>query len=222
MENRPREEPAGKDPHPEAGRPDDSAAIIKDLQHSVTRRSPLSQDRWASLKKMYDPHLLAHARARIGVKLARVIDPDEVVDEAWIRVVESWDDFQYAKKNALRSWLCLQVDRVILDRCRRERRHPPEAVLGGGAADSTSWAAEPAAKQSGPATIFAKKDRREKVVAAIDRLPEIYRRVLKAVWIEEKSRDEVSKDLHIKPNTLTVQLKRGMELLRSELDQDLV
>jgi RNA polymerase sigma factor (sigma-70 family) len=220
MENRPEKERAAKDPD---GAGDDSAALIGALQHSVTRRSTLSQERWASLKKRYDPHLLAHARTRIGDKLARVIDAEEVVDEAWIRVFESWDDFQYQKKNALRGWLCLQVDRVILDRCRRERRHPPEVVLGGaGDKESSTWDAEPAAQQSGPATVCARNDRREKVVGAIERLPEIYRRVLKAVWIEEKSRDEVAQTLNIKPNTLTVQLKRGMELLRSELNQDLV
>src|SRR5215203_5565017 len=123
MENRPREEPSAREP---AGPPDDSAALIHDLQQSVTRRSASSQERWASLKGKYDPFLLSHARARIGSKLARVIDPDEVVDEAWIRVFASWDDFNYEKKNALRGWLCLQVDRVILDRCRRERRQPPE------------------------------------------------------------------------------------------------
>ena len=57
---------------------------------------------------------------------------------------------------------------------------------------------------------------------AIDELPEIYRRALRAIWLEEKSRDEVAKELGIKPNTLTVQLRRGMELLRERLDQDLI
>jgi RNA polymerase sigma factor (sigma-70 family) len=211
-------EASGKTPE---GAPDDSAALIGGLQHSLTRRSTGSQERWAALKKLYDPHLLAHARARIGTALSRVIDPEEIVDEAWIRVFESWGDFQYEKKHALRAWLCLQVDRVILDRCRRERRRPPELLLAVDS-DSSSGPPEPAAQQSGPATIVARKDRREKIVHAIEALPDIYSRVLKAVWIDEKSRDEVAKELNIKPNTLTVQLKRGMELLRSSLGQDLV
>jgi RNA polymerase sigma factor (sigma-70 family) len=198
----------------------DSADLIGGLQHSITRRSTKSQQRWAALKKLYDPHLLAHAKARIGAALSRIIDPEEIVDEAWIRVFESWEAFQYEKKHALRGWLCLQVDRVILDRCRRERRRPPEVLLGVDS-ESSQNLAEPAAPGSGPATIVARNDRREKVVNAIDGLPDIYRRVLKAVWIEEKSRDEVAKALKIKPNTLTVQLKRGMELLRAKLDQDL-
>jgi RNA polymerase sigma factor (sigma-70 family) len=206
---------------PEGGSPDDSAALIGPLQNSLTRRSSGSQQRWAALKKLYDPHLLAHARARIGTALARMIEPEEVVDEAWMRVFEKWGEFQYEKKHALRAWLSLQVDRVILDRCRRERRRPPEVLLGVDP-DSSAAPAEPAAAQSGPATIVARKDQRDRIVREIDQLPDIYRRVLRAVWIEEKSRDEVAKELDIKPNTLTVQLKRGMELLRSRLDQNLV
>jgi RNA polymerase sigma-70 factor (ECF subfamily) len=207
----------GKTPGPA---PDDSGVFIDPLLVSETRRSTKSQERWAALKKLYDPHLLAHARSRMGVALSRAMEPDEVVDEAWIRVFESWGDFQYEKKHALRAWLCLQVDRVILDRCRRERRRPPEVLLGAGA-DSSTNGPEPAADASGPPTIFDRKDRRAKVIRAIEALPEIYRRALKAVWIEEKSRDEVARDLNLKPNTLTVQLKRGMELLRGQLDPDI-
>jgi RNA polymerase sigma-70 factor, ECF subfamily len=205
---------------PPEGSQDDSRALIGGLQQSVTRRSTGSQERWTSLKKLYDAHLLAHARSRIGASLLRVLDPDEVVDEAWIRVFEAWDDFQYEKKHALRAWLCLQVDRVILDRCRRERRRPPEVVL---ASDTTTGTgAEIPEPGSGPATVVARRDRREALVRAIDELPDIYRRALRAIWLEEKSRDEVAKELGIKPNTLTVQLRRGMELLRERLDQDLL
>jgi RNA polymerase sigma-70 factor (ECF subfamily) len=208
---------SGKTPE---GVPDDSAALIGGLKNSITGRSSESQARWASLKKKYDPHLLAHARNRIGSELLRVLDPEEIVDEAWIRVFESWAEFQYEKKNALRAWLCLQVDRVIIDRCRRERRRPPEVVIG--PSSTTSGSVNLPADASGPATVCAHKDRRDIIMRAIDGLPDIYRRALRAVWLEEKPRDEVAKELNIKPNTLTVQLKRGMELLREKLDPDLV
>ena len=125
--NRPKSQ--GPGPSPE-GPSDDSAAMIGGLQHSITRRSTRSQERWTSLKKLYDPHLLAHARTSMGTTLLRVLDPEEVVDEAWMRVFESWDDFRYEKKHSLRAWLCLQVNRVILDRCRREQRRPPALLLG--------------------------------------------------------------------------------------------
>jgi RNA polymerase sigma factor (sigma-70 family) len=205
--------PAGK------GLPDESADMIGGLQQSITRRSTRSQERWTSLKKLYDPHLLAHAKSRIGTALLRVLDPEEVVDEAWIRVFESWNDFRYEKKHALRAWLCLQVDRVILDRCRREKRRPPAIVLG---AQEDSAQFDPAEPRSGPATVVARMDRRETLIKAIDDLPEIYRRALRAIWIEEKPREEVARELNVKPNTLTVQVRRGMELLRARLDQNLL
>jgi RNA polymerase sigma factor (sigma-70 family) len=150
----------------------------------------------------------------------RVLDPEEVVDEAWIRVFASWTDFHYEKKHALRAWLCLQVDRVILDRCRREKRRPPELIVG--AADAETAPFEPAAPGIGPATMVASRDRREALIKAIDQLPDIYRRALRAVWLEEKPRDEVARELNVKPNTLTVQVRRGMELLRARLGQDLL
>src|SRR5436853_4436144 len=105
------EKPSGKT---RGAASDESAALINDLQASITRRSTKSQQNWASLKKLYDGHLLAHARARIGSDLLRILDPEEIVNEAWIRVFESWGNFHYEKKNALRAWLCLQVDRVIV------------------------------------------------------------------------------------------------------------
>ena len=61
---------------PPEGSQDDSRALIGGLQQSVTRRSTGSQERWTSLKKLYDAHLLAHARSRIGASLLRVLDPD--------------------------------------------------------------------------------------------------------------------------------------------------
>src|SRR5262245_10417617 len=154
---------------------DDSQDLIGGLQESITRRSTRSQARWAALKKLYDPHLLAHAKARMGTSLSRAIDPEEIVDEAWIRVFESWNAFQYEKKHALRSWLCLQVDRVIIDRCRRERRRPPEVVMG---TPSAPGSVNVPAEACGPYTVVAHKDRRDIIMRAIDELPEIYRRAL--------------------------------------------
>jgi RNA polymerase sigma factor (sigma-70 family) len=212
--------PKSQGPGPSPEEPsDDSAAMIGGLQHSITRRSTRSQERWTSLKKLYDPHLLAHARTSMGTALLRVLDPEEVVDEAWMRVFESWDDFRYERKHSLRAWLCLQVNRVILDRCRREQRRPPALLLG---SDDDSARIDPTEPRSGPATVVGRLDRRETLIKAIDDLPDIYRRALRAIWLEEKPREEVARELNVKPNTLTVQVRRGMELLRARLDQNLL
>jgi RNA polymerase sigma-70 factor (ECF subfamily) len=195
----------------------DSEGLIGGLRNTVTRRSTRSQQAWAALKRRYDPYLLAHARARMGAALSRTIDPEEVVDEAWVRAFASWDDFTYERKNSLRSWLRLQVDRTIVDTCRRERRRPPAMLLG---AVAGSQVREPIADASGPATVVARNDRREHVARAVDALPPIYRRALRAVWIEEMSREDAARELRVKPNTLAVQLRRGMELLRARLNEE--
>ena len=214
--------PKSQGPGPPPEEPsDDSAALIGGLQHSITRRSTRSQERWTSLKKLYDPHLLAHARSRIGTALLRVLDPEEVVDEAWIRVFESWDDFHYEKKHALRAWLCLQVDRVILDRCRREQRRPPE--LAARERRRLRGAIDPPSPGAGRRRSSRRLDRRETLIKAIDELPDIYRRALRAIWLEEKPRERGRHASSTSsPTRSPSRCEAGMELLRARLDQNLL
>ncbi len=210
--------PASEGQQPDRDASGDSVHAIRALQNSVTRRSPPSQEHWAALKLKYDPDLLLYARANLGKELARQCDPEDIVCEAWMRVYEKWDIFEYNRKSALKAWLKLQVDRVILDKVRKMRRRPAE--MSPNDLGSTTGTPDFTAEQAGPATNAGLADRKRKLLDAIAQIPLIYRRVLHAVYIEEKPREQVAEEFGMKPNTLTVQLKRGKELLRELLGED--
>ncbi len=196
----------------------DSCNTIRALQNSATRQSPPSQERWASLKEKYDAELIQYARSNLGKDLARHCDPEDIVCEAWMRVYEKWDIFEYNRKHALKAWLKMQVDRVILDKVRKIRRRPSE--MSPNDLGTTSTPPDFTADQAGPATNAGLADRKRKLLDAISKIPLIYRRVLHAVYIEEKPREQVAEELGVKANTLTVQLKRGKELLREILGEE--
>ena len=90
--------------------------------HHLQER-PDSDTLWSALHDRYQKRILVYAHYRLGPDLRRTCDAEDMVNEAWIRIVTHWDQFEYRGPDSLFHWLCLQVRRAILDRRRQwERR----------------------------------------------------------------------------------------------------
>lgn len=219
-------EPAGDDaperkPGPQPGPGDPvsegtSAAWIRHL-----KRKPDSQTVWGALTGRYQNRILVYAGSLLGPKLRRRTSPEEVVNDAWMRVIQNLDRFEYRQRGSVYQWLCLQVRRVAQDHARTAlRRDGAEPRLE---ADIAAESQVPEAVQSGagPATEVGRRDIKERLTAALERVPDIYRRVLVAFYLEDKGREEIAAEFGLKPNTVSQQLKRGLDHWREAFGSDL-
>lgn len=125
---------------------------------------------------------------------------EEVVQEAWVRAVERWDDFR--GESARKTWLCGFVVRVGWERVRMEAAPLSEVEL------ETAGAAD--ARLTG---LFDRLD----LERAIHALPAGFRQVLVLHDIEGYAHDEIAALLGIVPGTSKSQLARARRALRAAL-----
>jgi len=203
---------ASGDP-PTSGGEGQSEIWIRELQER-----PGSDTVWEVLHDRYRRRILVYAHYRLGPELRRHADPEDIVNEAWARIIAAWDQFEYRGPDSLFHWLCLQVRRVILDRRRkldrrsagRDRQEPalPVDVI-----DVTE-------KRIGPRTELIHRELRDRLSASLEKVPELYRRVLVSVFLEGRAPAEVADELDLKPDTVRKQLSRGIEHWRAALGSD--
>lgn len=191
-----------------------SAAWVRRL-----REDPGSNTVWDHLSDRYRNRILVYAAHRLGPQLRRVCDPEDVVNEAWMQIFARVDQFDYRHAGSLYAWLCQQVRRVILTKRRNLDRKGPLPKLH---ADLPSDAAmpDPPANAPGPITEAGARDLKSQLLESLEKVPLIYRRVLIATHFEQRGRNEVAEELSLKANTVSQQLKRGMELWRSSFGGD--
>lgn len=216
-ENKPSDGPAddrtadADAPQPDPGHSEIWVQILQD--------QPGSDTVWASLHERYRRRILVYTHYRLGPDMRRSFDPEDIVNEAWGRIVKHWGKFEYRGPDSLFHWLCLQVHRVILDRRRKLDR-----AAGDGASQKKSGipadeldVTNPGA---GPRTQVMQQELRDKLTASLDSVPELYRRVLIPVCLEGRTPNEVAEEFDMKPDTVRKQVKRGLEHWRNALGGD--
>jgi RNA polymerase sigma factor (sigma-70 family) len=132
-----------------------------------------------------------------------VDDPDEVVQETWLRALEQ----RRRGVDRPRSWLARIVRNIASNRRRgdgrRRRRHD---------------ALPPAELAPSSAELLDREERRHAVVAAIDALPPTLRTVVLLRYYEGLPPRRIARMLGAPVATVWTQLRRGHERLRAELD----
>jgi len=187
--------------------------------HHLQER-PDSDTLWSTLHDRYQKRILVYAHYRLGPELRRTCDAEDVVNEAWFRIVSHWDQFEYRGPDSLFHWLCLQVRRAILDRRRQwERRcagqqgEANEPALPADVLDVTE-------QGMGPRTEVMQMELRDRLTEALETVPVLYRQVLVAVLLEGRAPADVAEEHGKKADTVRKQLARGMEHWRSALGGD--
>jgi RNA polymerase sigma-70 factor (ECF subfamily) len=123
---------------------------------------------------------------------------------------------------ALSTWLHRIVVNAALVKLRTRRRRPEESIEpllprfledGHHVARPSEWM---------PADLLLeRRETRELVRAAIDRLPESYRTILLLRDIEEMDTEETARALDITPTAAKVRLHRARQALRTLLDPEM-
>ena len=180
----------------------------------VTRLRAGEPDAFEQLVRNYTPRLLRVARRLLG-------NDDEARDalqDAFISVFRSIRSFEAGSR--LSTWLHRVVVNAALMKLRTRRRHPEEEIEkylplfqedGHQIVPSVEW-------MESAETALQRKEMRQLVRAAIDRLPDTYRTVLLLRDIEELSTEETAEVLGISTTAAKLRLHRARQALRTQLD----
>ncbi len=185
----------------------------------------LQEDRAANtalqhLEHRYVMRLRVYVAHRLGPTMRQRHDPDEIINDAWWRAIRSIDRFEYRQKGSFLDWVRKQIHWVILDRCREDKGRPDPVPLGGGGDSESNRSPDPAHKGPGPITEVGRRDGRDKLVSSLESVPEIYRKILDRACLQEQSRAEIAEALGLKLNTVSQQLKRGLEQWKRVLGEN--
>ena len=113
------EEPSDKDDcqqrkHRESRHPNSEPLILR-AQHNE------SETAWRILTGRYRNRLWLKADLLLGTALRRHHNAEDLVQEAWLRVLANFEVFQYRGRDSLFRWLCQQMHRIASEWGRRKQ-----------------------------------------------------------------------------------------------------
>jgi RNA polymerase sigma-70 factor (ECF subfamily) len=146
------------------------------------------------------------ARVVHGIALAHVAqgDAEDVTQEVFVRVHHALRTVR--DPAAFPAWICRVARNVATDHARRSRRRPPEARLP--------------EDRAAPAVPASDDELRGRVLACLARLPEAYRETLLLRLAEGLSGPEIAQRTGLTPDSVRVNLSRGMAMLRPLLAKE--
>jgi RNA polymerase sigma-70 factor (ECF subfamily) len=156
------------------------------------------------------PRLLAMITRRIGSKLAARIDPEGVVQEAFVRARPRWQALT-PKPDDLDAWVYAQV----LDRFREVVRgalgpeHNVDRDVAWPEGSAAPLAEHLVDSQTGPNTALSRAERCEVVRAALEKLDPIDREILSLRYFDGLNFTQIGAILGLKANTANARALRA-------------
>jgi RNA polymerase sigma-70 factor (ECF subfamily) len=144
-------------------------------------------------------------RFRLGASLRAQVDVEDILQETYLRALESVGRFSWRSEDSFFQWLSGISRNVIREQCRRVR--PAAEIEGEG----------PPAEAPSPSRVMAREERLDRLQRALDELPTEYKRVLRAVLVEKQPVTEIAHRLGKTPNAVSLLLLRANRKLRELL-----
>jgi RNA polymerase sigma-70 factor, ECF subfamily len=202
-----------------------AAADDADDLRLLERARDGDEDAFAALVRRHSPSLLRVAQMYVPSRAVA----EEVVQETWLGVLRGLEKFE--GRSSFRTWLF----RILVNRAKtrgvRERRTVPFAALAAEASDDDEpavdptrfaeegfWGAPPRRWDEDPEAALRSKEALEITREAIDKLPEMQRKVITLRDIEGFPSDEVRNVLDISETNQRVLLHRARAKVRQALE----
>jgi RNA polymerase sigma-70 factor (ECF subfamily) len=183
----------------------------------IARAAAGDRDSCAALVERVDPLLLLYARRQLRAPLDARLDAEDVVNDAWARILPHLGEIQPSDGRLTRALLKYAAT-VINNRLRDLARAHREPVLPVGHANSSEEHArpriEPAAGGPGIVSVVARRELVTRFQECIAGLPEPDREIILMRGIGQQSNDEVATLLGVRPGTVAVRYHRALERLR--------
>jgi RNA polymerase sigma-70 factor (ECF subfamily) len=166
----------------------------------------------------FTPLLLAQARYRLGERLRTVLDPDDLVNDVWMRALPHLAGLT-PRDGRLTPVLLKFLSTTLLHRVKdlfekHVQGKPTAAVADGTQADPV---AKLALDRSGAVTLAIRGERHRLVHEAIAALSPRDREVLILRGIEQRTNQEVADILDLEENAASARYHRALEHLRQTL-----
>ena len=134
-------------------------------------------------------------RFRLGPSLRRHADPEDLLQETYLRAFQCIDRFEWRSQDSFFQWLSGIARRVILERCRTTQHSTAEPQ-----------ADEPAGDHVSPSRAIRREERWGRLQSALDQLSPEYRRVLRGVLVEKLPLTEIARRMGRTPNAISILL----------------
>jgi RNA polymerase sigma-70 factor (ECF subfamily) len=174
-----------------------------------------SRSTFEAMVRSFGPRLLSVARRFLRDEE----DARDAVQEGFLSAYRSIGTFQGGSQ--ISTWLHRIVVNACLMRLRSRQRKPEESIeeLLPRFAEDGHQVAHPTPEWEGSAEeLLARRETREMVRKAIDRLPDSYRAVLLLRDIEELSTEEAARLVGITENAVKIRRHRARQALRTLLE----
>lgn len=141
-----------------------------------------------------------------GIALSHVppSDAEDVTQEVFVRVHRTIASLR--EPEAFAAWICRVARNLAADHARRIRRRPVAAELQD--------------DHAAPAQSASDDELRDRVLRCLGRLPEAYRETLMLRLAEGLSGPEIARRTGMTPDSVRVNLSRGMAMLRPMLREE--
>ncbi len=167
--------------------------------------------------------LLAFIRSRIGTKLQKKVEPEDVLQEASIEALRSFEQTDLTNWDPL-NWLFQICERKIIDAHRRyfaskKRDASREAALPAGS-DQAGIADLLAASMTTPSAAFSRDQRQLRMLAALDTLPETEREALRLRYLVGLPSKEIAQKFGKSDGATRVMISRALSKLQEMLSEE--
>jgi len=174
----------------------------------------------SALVAAFGDHVLAAVRAEMGDALRARHEAEDLAQDVWERALRSLDAFRGETEAALRAWLASMAAHVAMDHARRARargagRDVPLAARDSSASGGGAGAAGLAASAPSPSRVLRRRERSDRLEAALDALSEDHRRVIRLARLEGLPVSEVAARMGRSPNATSMLLLRALRELKA-------
>lgn len=142
-----------------------------------------SRDAYDRLFAMHTDRALLFIRSRIGPKLRKSLESQDVLQDAYLAAHQAFAEFTYTDDGAFIRWLCRIIDHRLCDlgdHFAALKRQPVEI---------------PRSNPSGPISQLDRAEHRERVAQGLDKLSDDHRQVLLLRFFEGLSADEAGEKM---------------------------
>lgn len=193
-------------------------ARVKELCESAAKGDARALE---ELLGLYHRRFVGWLTCRIGADLRGKIDPDDVLQEAYIRAFQNISSFVYRHEDSFFQWCAALIDHAFLDRVRYVRRQrrsvAREASPAGALSRHEGLLDQHFADSLTPSRLMGREEALSALMSAIAQLPEKHRDVVRRLYLEREPLAQVAADLRQSPDAVRHLGTRALASLRRAL-----
>jgi RNA polymerase sigma-70 factor (ECF subfamily) len=191
----------------------------------LNRLASGDRDALADLFALHRDRLRRMVEFRLHPRLNRRIDPDDVLQDAYLDAVQRIDSYRQQEDPSCHLWLRLIVGQTLTDLHRRHigakmrsaNQEVPLSRLAGPTMSSGAMSYHLSGGLTSPSGAAARNEASDLLRAALDEMDEIDREVLILRHLEELSNSEVARILDLQPSAASNRYVRALTRLKGFL-----